>query len=566
MASGPKSSHAHAQEKKRRIKRADRASRAPHPGRDAPPAAGARALTFGERASGVLLHPTSLPGRHGSGDLGPEARRFVDFLAAAGQRWWQTLPVGPPGYGDSPYSAHSAFAGNPMLVSLDALVDDGLLDRSDVDDAFAFPSDHVAFGAVAGMREPRLARAHAALLRDPDGRLALAFRAYCDENDAWLDDWALFCALKRAHGGAPWTAWEKGVRARRRRALAEARERYREEMSYHRFVQFAFDRQWSALRAYAADRGVGLIGDIPIFVAHDSADVWQNQREYHLDEQGMPTAVAGVPPDYFSATGQRWGNPLYRWKRMKKSGFAFWVDRIRVTLKRFDAVRLDHFIGFSRYWAIPASCPTAIDGRYAKGPGASLFKKVRAELGALPLIAEDLGVVTPKVKALRDRFDLPGIRVLQFAFGDDPSAPDFMPYNYPRGAVVYTGTHDNDTTVGWFRDEGGEASTRTSEQIARERQLAIDFLGSDGREIHWDMIRAVLASVADTAVVPAQDLLGLGSEARMNRPGVASGNWAWRAEEGAFSEAIAGRLGKLTRLYGRAAAAPLPTAPEESRA
>jgi 4-alpha-glucanotransferase len=523
---------------------------------------------LGERSSGVLLHPTSLPGPHGSGDLGHEARKFIEFLASAGQRWWQMLPVGPPGYGNSPYSVQSAFAGSPLLISLEALAAEGLLAKSDLEGAGAsdggqgsasmgpFPADHVDYGPVIAMREAMLTQAHAAFTRRGAPSEVARFQAFCAENERWLEDYALFSALKSAFGGAPWPAWEPSLRDREPRALAEARRRYRDAIAFHRFTQYLFDQQWQALRAVAAERGVGLVGDLPIFVAHDSADVWQRRDLFYLDERGQPEVVAGVPPDYFSSTGQRWGNPLYRWKRMAKTGFAWWVDRLRVTLQRFDAVRLDHFIGFQRYWEIPATCPTAVEGRWVKGPGAPFFKVVQKKLGALPLIAEDLGAVTPKVTALRDRFKLPGIRVLQFAFGNDQSAIDFLPYNYPRRAVVYTGTHDNDTTVGWFRDPGGSASIRTKEQIERERQAALEYLGTDGREVHWDMIRTALGSVAATVILPAQDLLGLGSEARMNRPGLGEGNWEWRLPSGALDEAIAGRLLRLTQTYGRSSSAP----------
>jgi 4-alpha-glucanotransferase len=515
---------------------------------------------LGERSSGVLLHPTSLPGPYGSGDLGDEAHRFIDFLASAGQRWWQMLPVGPLGYGNSPYSVQSAFAGSPLLVSLEALAADGLLARSNLESVGHFPADRVDFGPVIAAREAMLSQAHAAFTRRSEPSEVARFQAFCAENERWLEDYALFGALKSAFEGAPWTAWEPSLRDRQPRALAEARRRHRDAIAFHRFTQYLFDQHWKALRAAATERGVGLIGDLPIFVAHDSADVWQHRELFYLDERGQPEVVAGVPPDYFSSTGQRWGNPLYRWKRMAKTGFAWWVDRLRVTLQRFDAVRLDHFIGFQRYWEIPATCPTAVEGQWVKGPGAPFFKAVQKELGALPLIAEDLGAVTPKVTALRDRFKLPGIRVLQFAFGDDLSASEFLPYRYPRRAVVYTGTHDNDTTVGWFHDPGGSASTRSKEQIERERQAALQYLGTDGREIHWDMIRAALASVAATVILPAQDLLGLGSEARMNRPGLGEGNWEWRLRSGALDEGIAGRLLRLAQTYGRS-----PPAPRESR-
>ena len=508
-----------------------------------------------QRASGVLLHPTSLPGPHGSGDLGGEARAFVDFLAAASQRWWQTLPLGPPGYGESPYSAQSAFAGNPLLVSLEELAKDGLLDPASLAPPASLRADRVDFPSMHAHRTHHLRAAFAAFEKDSSGPRARAFRGFCEEQAAWLDDFALFRALKEAHGGVQWTLWEAGVRAREPAALAAAKKALAQPIAFERFLQFTFDAQWRALRAYAAARGVGLIGDLPIFVAHDSADVWQHPEAFFLDDRGEPSFIAGVPPDYFSATGQRWGNPLYRWNRHAADGYGWWIARLRMMLRRFDVVRLDHFIGFQRYWKIPATEPNAVHGRWMKGPGAPFFEAVRAALGELPLIAEDLGEVTPAVFALRDRFRLPGIKILQFAFGNDRSAPSFLPHNYPRRAVVYTGTHDNDTVVGWFRGGAG-ADTRSPEQVAIERAKALAYLGRHGveTEIHWDMIRAAFASVARLALVPLQDVLGLGSEARMNRPGQETGNWAWRFDAGALTGATAARLAELTRTYGRARA------------
>lgn len=499
------------------------------------------------RSSGLLLHPTSLPGRHGSGDLGGDARLFVDFLAAASQGWWQMLPVGPPGYGESPYSAQSAFAGSPLLVDPDALVDEGWLQAGEVEPVGRSLRSHVI--DYPAMAEHRLRLLWRAFDRWAGGE---EYRSFLAKSRGWLDDFALFRALKNASGGGPWWQWEPGLRRREPAALDSARRSLGREIAFEKFAQFLFDRQWSALRRYAAERGVGLIGDIPIFVAHDSSDVWQDPDSFFLDDAGRTTFVAGVPPDYFSATGQRWGNPLYRWKRMKRAGYRWWAERLRATLDRFDAVRIDHFIGFQRYWRIPADEPTAIRGRWIKGPGADFFRVMKAELGHLPLIAEDLGAVTPSVFALRDQFGFPGIKILQFAFGSDPYAYTFLPYNYPRRAVVYTGTHDNDTTIGWFRDRGGGWSTRTPSQTQAEREATLSYLGTSGDEIHWDMIRAALASVARVAIFPLQDVLGLGSEARMNRPGEPSGNWLWRFEASALTSTHAERLGEMTRTYGRA--------------
>ena len=500
----------------------------------------ARLPKLSDRTSGVLLHPTSLPGGPEGGQLDGEARGFVDFLAAAGQSWWQMLPVGPTGYANSPYSAQSAFAGNPALVAVDRLIEDGLLAAAD-----------------RGKRhEEALRAAFAAFVHGGGGR---DYKAFTADAAHWLDDFALYRAIKRAHGETQWTLWPAPLRDRKPAALASARKTFAEEIAFVRFVQWRFARDWRALREHAHARGVGLIGDIPIFMAHDSADVWKKRDLYHLDRSGEAVLISGVPPDYFSETGQRWGNPLYRWDRMRRTGYAWWIERFRATLAAFDAVRLDHFIGFVRYWAIPGHETTAINGKWRRGPGAHFFKAVRRALreAQLPLIAEDLGVVTPEVKALRDDFELPGIKILQFAFGTDPNAPDFLPHNYPRNAVVYTGTHDNDTTAGWFHDAG--SGTRSAEQTEKERRGALAYLGHDattpndvaGHEIHWQMIRMILMSVANVAIVLAQDLLGLGSESRMNRPGTDRGNWAFRLDHGALTPAMADRLRSLCSTYDR---------------
>jgi 4-alpha-glucanotransferase len=486
-----------------------------------------------DRAFGVLLHPTSLPGPHGAGDLGASARKLVDWLAQAGARWWQMLPVGPLGYGNSPYSSLSAFAGNPLLVPVDEAP------------ARPLPAERVDY---AGTTSFRLAALERAFSRNDDAKALEEFRA---GHQRWLPDFALYGAIKDAHGGRPWWEWPAPLRSREKQALADARVTFAARISFHERCQLAFDRAWRALREHAESRGVALIGDLPIFVAHDSSDVWAHPELFKLDELGRPTAVAGVPPDYFSATGQRWGNPLYRWDRMGQDGYAWWIDRVRVALERFHALRLDHFIGFQRYWEIPASCPTAVDGKWLPGPGAELFRALERALGKLPLIAEDLGAVTPEVTALRDQFQLPGIRILQFAFGTDPQAPNFKPHNYPRNAVAYTGSHDNDTVIGWFRDPGGAGSTRTPEECDRERRLCLEYLGSDGREVHWDMIRTLAQSVAHVVIAPLQDLLGQGTEARMNLPGTVEHNWEWRFREGELSAALAARIRRLCEVYER---------------
>lgn len=492
------------------------------------------------RASGVLLHPTSLPGPWGIGDLGPEARAFVDGLAEARQRWWQVLPLGPTGYGDSPYQCFSAFAGNPLLISPQELLDEGLLDPRDLEAKPQLVEGWVDFGQLTRWKMSWLRRAARNFLTSRTGSLAQEYAAFRREQAFWLDDYALFMALKEAHGGVAWTEWDTALVRRAPQALADWRARCELKIEEHAILQFFFFRQWHKLRTYASERGVGLIGDVPIFVAHDSVDVWSYPDLFFLDEQGQPSVVAGVPPDYFSATGQLWGNPLYRWERMAEDGYRWWIERVRCTLQLVDVVRIDHFIGFTRYWEIPAGSPTAEHGRYLPGPGAHFLDSLRAALGGLPLIAEDLGAVTPEVDRLRDQFQLPGMKVLQFAFASDPH-DRFLPHNFTSNFVVYTGTHDNDTTVGWFRSAS-----------ARERAFAQRYLGRSGRDIAWDLIRLGLASVADTFIVPAQDLLSLGSEARMNFPGRPEGNWRWRLRSGQLTGAVWQRLADLTEIYGRA--------------
>src|SRR5438105_9474682 len=457
------------------------------------------AFDLGERASGILLHLTSLPGPHGCGDLGPQAHAFARLLHGVGQHWWQMLPVGPLGYGNSPYSAHSSFAGNPLLISLERLADEGLLSRAALTDAPRFRSGRVDYAATRAWRVPHLRNAFAAHGRRTGDHPQ--FEAFCAANAGWLEDFALYAAIRRSRAGRPCTEWEPDRRSRDRAALDRARRVLRAEIDQQRFEQYLFDDHWQALRDECHELGIGLIGDLPIFIAHDSADVWAHRELFHLDPQGNPTVVAGVPPDFFSKTGQRWGNPLYDWEAAERTGFAWWLQRFSQTFARFDAVRLDHFIGFTRYWEVPAGEPTAENGRWRPAPGAKLFEA----LGPARLIAEDLGEVTPEVTALRDRFGLPGMKLLQFAFGTDPQAATFLPYNYERNCLAYTGTHDNDTTRGWFE--------KLSEQ---ERDAALAYLGTTGREIHWEMMRAVWSSVANAALAPMQDVLGLGSEARMN--------------------------------------------------
>lgn len=490
----------------------------------------------------MLLHLSSLPGPHGIGDLGPCAYDFVDFLSRAGQGWWQMLPVGPIGAGNSPYSSPSAFAGEPLFISLELLVEDRLLLGEDLKGSPVLQDGAVDYEGARRFKEPLLRKAFSTFMERGSAELWSGFKEFASRHGGWLEDWSRFSALKAARPGS-WLDWPPELRRREfRRWGTESLREFGEAAAARQFQQFLFDRQWQALRRHALSRGVGLIGDVPIYVAHESADVWSHQDLFLLAEDGRPAAVAGVPPDYFSETGQLWGNPLYRWDALKAKGYDWWLARLRQASERFDAVRLDHFIGFQRYWEIPAGAKTAKEGRWMPGPGDELFKRAASELEGLELIAEDLGAVTPEVLALRDRFDLPGLRVLQFAFGSDGQAESFLPHNYPRRCVAYAGTHDNDTSAGWF---GG--SSRPD-----ERERALRYMKSDGREFPLDMIRTILASTADTAIVTAQDLLGLGSEARMNLPGSSSGQWRWRLRPGQLEDAAAARLRAMTESAGRA--------------
>ncbi len=501
------------------------------------------------RTSGLLLHPTSLPGGHGIGDLGPEAYHFVDFLAAAGQGLWQIMPLGPPGYGESPYAARSAFAGNPLLISLDLLAADGLLTAEDLLEAPGGSAGLVDFAAVEPFKTDRLRRAGQRFLAEERGRRQLA--AWAEQQRAWLPDYALFMALRDAHGGREWTAWPSELVRREPEALAKAREALAEGLAAHTFSQFIFFRQWTALRDAANTQGIRIIGDVPIFVAHDSADVWARQDIFHLDGGGQPVIVAGVPPDAFSSTGQRWGNPLYRWDVLQGQGFDWWVERFRSLLATVDIVRVDHFRGFQASWHIPAAEETAVKGRWVETPGRELFAAVRAALGGFPIIAEDLGLITPKVEALRRELGFPGMRVLQFAFGGGPENL-YLPHNHTADSVTYSGTHDNDTTAGWYLSQ----AEKTRDHVRR-------YFGISGDDIAWDFIRAALGSVAEMAIVPVQDVLALGGEARMNFPGRPHGNWAWRLVPGALTPAHAARLRDLSELYGRNVMPPEPEEPEE---
>ncbi len=502
------------------------------------------------RSSGILLHPTSLPGPFGIGDLGPEAYAFADFLKTTSQSQWQVLPLGPTGYGDSPYACYSAFAGNTLLVSPEQLLAQGLIAKDDLASHPEFSDERVDFEAVHKYKDSILQQAFASFRRDSNEKPGATFAEFCRRHVSWLDDYALFRALKDAHGGAAWNEWEPALARRAPAPLESVRKELGQEIEAQKFYQFLFFSQWFALKHYCNERGIKLIGDIPIFVAHDSADVWTNPEQFKLNEDGTPVVVAGVPPDYFSATGQLWGNPLYNWDRMRADGFSWWIERVRATLETFDIARIDHFRGFAACWEIPGGDKTAERGCWVEAPGRELFQAIRAALGQLPIIAEDLGVITPDVEALRDDFDFPGMRILQFGFSSDTRNID-LPHNYHKNVVVYTGTHDNDTAVGWFSSVAGAGSTRDAQQIEREREFCVKYLNTEGKEINWDFIRAILASVANTAVVPLQDVLGLGTDARMNLPNSTEGNWSWRLRPNTLKEEVAARLKELTELYGR---------------
>ncbi len=552
------------------------------------------------RASGILLHPTSLPSRFGVGELGSAARQFVDFLAAAGQQFWQVLPLGPTGYGNSPYMCYSALAGNPLLISLEELHSKGLLSDEQLGHYPHFNPDHVEFDRViltqyplyrhawdkfqsVALRsaaevsaiesryqselqayqvqqakfkaaleapavetvEPETKQPEEIVLNEPRKPIVhswVEFEAFCESKAHWLDDYALFMALKAAHNSQSWYDWDAKIAWRDAGAIATWTEKLQPEIQFQKYLQYEFFNQWSALKRYANDRRVQIIGDIPIYVAHDSADVWANPKNFQLDEKtGAVAQMAGVPPDYFSETGQLWGNPVYNWEYLQKTNFDWWIKRFEAMLDLVDWIRVDHFRGFEAYWSVPQGEETAMNGTWVKAPGAEFFKVLKERMGSLPILAEDLGVITPEVEALRDDYEFPGMKVLHFAFGSDPGNV-FLPFNYPRNCLVYTGTHDNDTTVGWFEKLGDW-----------ERDNLLIHLGCvSPMGVHWDLIRIALNSIANLSVVPFQDIFGLGSDARMNFPGIAEGNWAWRYRDEAIgTDWIRDRLRYLTERSGR---------------
>lgn len=503
------------------------------------------------RASGVLLHITSLPGPYGIGDFGQAAYDFVDWLVSAQQGLWQVLPLVPPGYGESPYQGYSAFAGNPYLVSLETLAAEGWLSKGTLTASATKESSRADFEVPLALRRRALEEAFATFEKKATNTEQAKLVTFHETNSWWLDDYALFIALKEAHGGVTWTEWPAALVHREGKAVNAVKKKLAKEIRFQIFVQYQFFRQWQVLKSYANDRGIRIIGDIPIFVAHDSADVWANQKLFHLDRDGRSTVIAGVPPDYFSSTGQRWGNPLYRWDVMQQTDYSWWMWRLARAGRLFDYVRLDHFRGFEAYWEIPAESPDAVKGKWIKGPGEDFFKVVQERLGGLQLIAEDLGLITPEVQQLRDQFHLPGMRVFQFGFGDDASTTFHQPHNFIRDCIVYSGTHDNDTTVGWFNSQAGEGSTRTAADIERERNYVLRYLGGKADEIHWQVIRQMTASVARFSVVPMQDVLGLGSESRMNLPGSSVGNWQWRMTKDQLKKRDAERLNVMAQTYER---------------
>ncbi|MDQ3372828.1 MAG: 4-alpha-glucanotransferase [Acidobacteriota bacterium] len=496
-------------------------------------------MTF-PRASGILLHPTSLPGKYGIGDLGDEAYKFVDFLAHAKQTYWQILPLGPTGYGDSPYQSFSAFAGNTNLIAPEKLVENGFLTFEETNRKPDFPEGKVDFGKLYDWKNHILSLAYESFSGATTGKdLREEFEIFCQDEADWLDDYALFRTVKKSQHQKLWLEWDEPLRLRNEDALAEAKNNLREDIEAQKFQQWLFFRQWLKLKNYCKEKNVKIVGDVPIFISLDSSDVWCNPSQFKLDEQNRPLVVAGVPPDYFSKTGQLWGNPIYNWDNMRHDDFSWWTRRIKHTLKQVDIVRVDHFRGFAAAWEVPGTDKTAVNGNWVNVPGRELFDALKTAIGDLPFWAEDLGVITPDVENLRDSFTFPGMRILQYAFGGDPKN-NYLPHNYIENCVAYTGTHDNDTVVGWF-------------ELANsvEREFCLNYLNSKGEEIHWDFIRAIWESVGDTAIVPMQDLLGLAGDARMNLPASKSGNWDWRCKVGDFSPEIAEKLRDLTEIYGR---------------
>ncbi|MEA5593556.1 4-alpha-glucanotransferase [Rivularia sp. UHCC 0363] len=501
-----------------------------------------------ERASGVLLHPTSLPSKFGIGDLGESAYKFVDFLANSGQKLWQILPLGPTGYEHSPYTMNfSAFAGNPLMISLEQLQSEGLLTPEEL-----IPTEKVAdnphrvdFDAVTSRKTKILRQAYQRFQDSLTKKANPEFEQFCQEQATWLDDYVLFMALLEANDYKAWNFWDNAVARREKDALNKKADELKDAVSYHKFLQFKFFQQWKKIRDYANNKDIKIVGDISIYVCHNSADVWANPEIFQLDTQTLESAyIAGVPPDYFSATGQLWGNPVYNWDKLEETNFAWWIERFRATLQYVDIVRIDHFRGFEAYWRVPAGEETAINGEWVKGPDAKFFETLEATLGSLPVMAEDLGIITPEVEQLRDRFDFPGMRILQFAFGgDDDNA--YLPHNYVKNCVVYPGTHDNDTTIGWWNNTGDTEKQHVAKYLEYSSPDEI-------KEINWEFIRMALSSIGDLAILSVQDLLDLDSSGRMNDPSVSAGNWRWRYESSdQLTPELSQRLLEMTTRYQR---------------
>jgi 4-alpha-glucanotransferase len=492
-----------------------------------------------ERSSGILLHPTSLPGKYGIGTLGKEAFRFIDFLEKSKQKLWQILPLGPTGFADTPYQCFSSAAGNPLLIDLDILVRENLLDKKDLASMASFGNGLVDFGKVIRKKYPLLKKALKAFRKHAEKEQKKDFREFTVNNKKWLEDYSLFMSLKEHFKQKPWYQWEKPLKMKIEAALKPFRTLLKDRIEFHKFIQYLFFRQWLAVKDYAHQKNIRIIGDIPLYVALDSVDAWANTGLFQFDREKNPIAVGGVPPDYFSATGQLWGNPLYRWNVMQKDHYRWWIERIKSNLVLYDIIRIDHFRGFAAYWAVPYGDKTAENGKWIPCPGKELFKQIRDELGEIPIIAEDLGVITDDVEELRDSFGLPGMKILQFAF-DSGETNDYIPYNFIKNCIAYTGTHDNDTIKGWF-DKAKPA----------DRKFVLDYMDSNEKDICRDFLRLAWASVANTAIVPMQDLLELGNKARMNLPGTTINNWMWRAKKKDFPTGLAQDLAKLTFLYGR---------------
>ena len=494
-----------------------------------------------ERSSGILFHPTSLPGKYGIGTLGKEAYAFIDLLKKSRQKLWQIFPLGPTGYGDSPYQSFSSFAGNPYLIDFDLLIEAHLLSEEDLRDVFFGDNEeYIDYGAIYNQKYPLLRKAYENFKSSDNHEMRENLEHFKRENASWLNDYSLYISLKNHFNGLPWNEWVHDIKNREHGAMEHYKNELADDIEYHNFIQFLFFKQWGDVKRYANENGIKIIGDIPIFVAADSSDAWANPEIFLFDEERKPVKVAGVPPDYFSATGQLWGNPLYNWQKLKETNYSWWVERVRANLSTCDIIRIDHFRGFEAYWAVPYGDDTAINGQWEPGPGIDLFNAIKSQLGELPIIAEDLGLMTQGVIDLREATGFPGMKILGFAF-DSGEENDYLPHTYTKNCVVYTGTHDNDTLIGWFQKAKEE-----------DRQFARDYLNSRSDDkIHWDAIRGAWSSVANMAISPVQDFLGLGSEARINTPGVAAGNWQWRLRHGVLTDELAERIAKLTRVYSR---------------